>query len=142
MEEQGVIIESRGPTVLIKTKRTSSCDGCTSKKSCATVGENEMVIEADNPVGAHVGDRVLYEVGAASVIKAGLLLYLVPVVSFIVGVVLGQSAGPRYFPQYNSDLVSGLMGVGFLVIAFVGLKIYSATAERRRSFRPHVLRKV
>lgn len=143
MEEEGIVIEERGLTVLIKTKRSSSCDSCSSKKSCASIGDtDDMLVEADNPVGAHVGDRVLYSVGAAAVIKAGLLLYLVPVVGFIAGVVLGVPLHKKFFPAYNPDLVSGLLGVAFLAIAFIGLKVFGSFALKNKAYRPHVLRVV
>lgn len=144
MEEYGLVIEKKGGgVVVIRAQRTSACDGCASKKSCGTGGEgNEMQIEADNPVGANVGDRVAFTVGAGSVLKAGLVLYLVPILSFIAGVVLGQVVSARVLPEQNPDLVSGALGVLFLAVAFVGLKVYGSMIEKGRSFRPRVLRVV
>ncbi len=142
MEEQGVVVENRGATVLIKTERKSACESCASKKSCHSISETEMLIEAENPVGAGVGDMVIYEIGAGSVIKAGMLLYLVPLLSFILGVVLGQGASGRFFAGHNPDLVAGLSGALFLAAAFVGLKLYGRRFERDKAYRPHVLRVV
>ena len=101
-----------------------------------------MLIEADNPVGADVGDMVVFTVGAGSVLKAGLMLYLVPVISFIAGVVLGQTVSVRVLPGQNPDLVSGALGVIFLAAAFAGLKVYGSMMEKGKSFRPRVLRVV
>jgi sigma-E factor negative regulatory protein RseC len=140
MEEHGVVVEDNGAIVLIRAKKTSACDSCASSKSCHSVGEEEMLVEADDPVGAHVGDRVAYEVKASAVIKAGMLLYLVPLLSFIGGLVLGSVASTRYFTGYNPDLVSGLFGAAFLAGAFIGLKLYGRRLERDRSYRPYVLK--
>ncbi|MFQ5442431.1 MAG: SoxR reducing system RseC family protein [Thermodesulfobacteriota bacterium] len=142
MEEHGVVVEDKGMTVVVKTERGSSCEGCASKRSCHSVGETEMLIEVRNTVGAVVGQEVVFTVGAASVMKAGVLFYLVPVLSFIFGVVLGQTVAVKIFPNENPDLVSGVLGVILLALSFFGLKIYSRRLEKDRSFRPRILRVV
>lgn len=144
MEEQGIIVKTGVGTALIKTQRSTACDGCASKKSCHGGGadETETFIEAENTIGAHVGDRVVFSIGAASVIKAGVLIYLVPILSFIAGVVLGQAASTRLFPEQNPDLAAGLLGLIFLILAFLGLKLYNKYLEKNKTFRPQVLRVV
>lgn len=139
----GIVIKKKDRTVLIKAQRTSACEGCASKKDCATGGtDNEMLIEAENTVGANVGDRVAFTVGAASVLKAGLILYLFPLASFIAGVVLGQTVLTGVLPEWNPDLISGIAGAVFLLLAFGGLKFYSSFLEKDKSYKPQILRVV
>ncbi len=140
MEEHGIVVENKGTVVLIKAKRTSACDSCAASKSCHSIGEEEVLVEADDPVGAKVGDRVAYEVSASAIIKAGMLLYLVPLLSFIGGLVLGSAASALFFTGLNPDLVSGIFGAVFLAGAFIGLKLYGRRLERDKSYRPHVLK--
>lgn len=142
MEEFGIIVEKKERTVLIKAGRTTSCDNCASKKSCHSGGEmdNEVLVEAEDLPGTKVGDRVAFSVSAGSVLKAGVLLYLVPIASFIGGVVLGQTVLTGVLPGYNADLVAGVTGVICLALAFLGLKGYGALSERKGSLRPKVLR--
>jgi sigma-E factor negative regulatory protein RseC len=142
MEENGNVIRKDGERVVIRAARTGACESCASKKSCATAGgaDSEVLVEALDPVGAKVGDRVVFSVSAGSVLKAGALLYLFPILSFIAGVALGQSVFPRFLPGYHPDLVSGIAGVAFLAAAFMFLKGFSVLSERGRSFRPRVLR--
>ena len=143
MEEQGIVIKLTGASALIKTRQSSSCEGCASKKSCSSGqgGSSDALIEADNAIGAKVGDSVIFAVGTGSVLKAGALLYLVPILSFIAGVVIGQSGPVTYLlPGYNPDLLSGVLGAAFLTLAFVGLKVYSAFLDKNRALRPKILR--
>jgi sigma-E factor negative regulatory protein RseC len=102
--------------------------------------DNEILIEAEDSVGAKIGDHVVFTVSAGSVLKAGALLYLVPIAFFIGGVVLGQTVLTGVLPGYNADLVAGATGVVFLALAFLGLKAYGALSERKGSLRPKVLR--
>lgn len=140
IEEHGVVVRCKGDLAVIMAERTTACDGCASKDACISGKGADMLIEAFNAAGAKPGERVVFTVGSSSVLKAGILLYLVPALCFILGVVLGQTAARRIFPGQNSDLVSGLLGVVFLVIAFLGIKLYSRFVEKDKSYRPHVLR--
>ncbi len=142
MEEHGTVVGKKERTVVIRAERTTSCDSCASKKSChsgAGAG-NEILIEAEDTVGAKIGDRVAFSVSAGSVLKAGVLIYLVPVLSFIGGVVLGQTLLSGALPGYNADLVAGATGALFLALAFLGLKGYGKLSERKGGLRPRVLR--
>lgn len=140
MEEHGVVIRKEGQKAVIKAERTGACDSCSSKKSCAQASDAEMLIEADDPVGVKAGDKVVFAVSAGSVLKAGMLLYLLPILSFIAGVVLGQAVFSGLLPGYNPDLVAGVSGAAFLAAAFIALKAFSRLSERSRSMRPQVLR--
>src|SRR4030067_379697 len=143
MEEQGIVVKLTGASALIKTRQSSACEGCSSKKSCSSGkgAADEAFIEADNAIGAKVGDSVIFAIGTGSVLKAGALLYLVPILSFIFGVVIGQSGVvTALLPGQNPDLLSGVFGAAFLALAFIGLKIYSALLDKSKSFRPKVLR--
>lgn len=141
VEEHGVIIKVVGAAVMIKAERTTSCEGCSSKSLCHSSGTSQL-IEADNRVGAKVGDHVVFTVGAGSVLKAGLILYLVPVIAFILGAVLGRTGAKLITTGLNPDLASGVLGVFFLIAAFAGIKLYSARISRNKAYRPQVLRVV
>jgi len=143
MEEEGIVIEDRNGRVVIRAERSSSCDNCASKSLCHSGASGEEgLIEAENPVGARVGDHVVFTVGAGSIMKAGVLLYLVPILCFIAGVVLGQTAGTALLPSANADLVSGVFGVVFLVLAFIGIKLYSKSLAGNKSYSPQVIKVV
>lgn len=142
IEEQGVVIETRSDIAFISTERGSECDSCGSKSLCKP-GEGEdmtMVVEAFNQVEAKVGERVVFTVGAATVLRAGMMLYLVPLLSFIAGVVVGQVFGSKLLPDTNIDLVSAVLGFVFVVISFVGLRIYGKRVETDNTYRPTVVR--
>ncbi|MBE9528216.1 MAG: SoxR reducing system RseC family protein [Proteobacteria bacterium] len=142
MEEVGVIVEVSGSVATIKASKSGSCDSCSAKKSCASISETEMLLEAENCIGAKVGDQVMYSVDAGSIIKAGVMLYLMPIIAFIAGVVIGTYAAPHFWPGANPDLVTGLFGILFLTLAFTGLKLYSRITAANGAYKPQILRVV
>lgn len=142
MEEHGVVMQKKEHIAVIRATRTGGCDSCASKKSCHSAGaaDNEVLIEALDPIGVKVGDRVAFSVSAGAVLKAGFLLYMLPVAFFIAGLVLGQTVLAGALPAYNADLVTGMTGLVFLVAAFLGLKVYGFLTEKTGALRPRVLR--
>ncbi|MEE9613614.1 MAG: SoxR reducing system RseC family protein [Thermodesulfobacteriota bacterium] len=141
IEEKGTILEITGEGLaLIKTEKNEACDGCGSKEICRSVGESDMVVEAENPVNARVGDEVVFTVAPVEMLRAGALLYLIPLIGFIAGVVLGQVAVASLAPSWNADLLSAALGFLFVALAFGGVKIYTGTTARESAMRPKIIR--
>ncbi len=139
MEETGTVIEVREDTVLIRTEKKSACESCVSRDVCHSVGEKEVVLEALNPVGAKKGDRVVFTVGATTLVKAGLLVYLLPLGGFIAGVVAGQLLADA-IPAVDRDILSALLGFGLMALVFVGINLYSRRREKLKEYMPRVVR--
>ncbi len=73
-----------------------------------------VVVQADNRIGAKVGDRVVIEAASAQVFSAILLVYALPVLLFFTGYFLGA----RFF---SAGSLVGVLGffLGLLTAVFV-----------------------
>lgn len=141
IEESGVIVDIKADKAVIKTERGSTCEKCQAKDLCQSIGGgNEMLVEALNPVNAKKGDRVIFNVAAATILKTSLILYLVPLFGFISGVVIGQELAVYVSPELNPDLASGIFGIIFLAIAFFSIRLYGKSAENKEGFMPVIIR--
>ena len=113
------------------------------KNTChGMIGTNEVIVEADNSINARFGDRVVIMVGTATLLKTGFILYMGPVVGLILGVALGQILAKQFAMELNPDLLSGILGVVFLVITFFAIRLYGKQLEKKEGFRPVVVRVV
>lgn len=143
LEEQGVVVNIKGNRAFIKTGKGTSCESCVARETChGVIGTNEVIIEAENPINAKFGDRVIVMIGTATLLKASLLLYLGPVAGLIAGVVLGQIFVKQFALTLNPDLLSGVIGLFFLIITFFGIRLYGKMLEKKEGFRPVVVRVV
>lgn len=143
IEEQGVIVDVKGNTAFVKTQRGTSCESCVAKNTChGMIGTNEVIVEADNSINARFGERVVIMVGTATLLKTGFILYMGPVVGLILGVALGQILAKQFAMGLNPDLLSGILGVVFLVITFFVIRLYGKQLEKKEGFRPVVVRVV
>ncbi len=92
--------------------RESACSGDCHKCSGCGAQKETMIVTADNPIRAEVGDFVTVSSDTGTVMKAIFAVYLVPLVLFFAGFALGMSMG------WSGPLVGGLgfaLGLVFAV---------------------------
>ena len=86
--------------------RESACSGDCHKCSGCGAAKETMLLEAENPIGARVGDLVTVSSDTKSVLTAAAVVYLLPLVLFFLGYALagGWGGGAAF-----------MMGVAFIV---------------------------
>ena len=92
--------------------RESACSGDCHKCSGCGAQKETMIVTAENPIRAEVGDFVTLTSDTASVMKAVFAVYLVPLVLFFTGFGIGMAKG--WSPGLLGALGFGL-GVAFAV---------------------------
>ena len=101
--------DGRADIILV---RESACSGDCHKCSGCGAQKETMIVTADNPIRAQVGDFVTLTSDTASVMKAVMAVYLIPMVLFFAGFGLGMAK------QWSPGLLGGLgfvLGVVFAV---------------------------
>ncbi len=101
--------DGRADVILV---RESACSGDCHKCSGCGAQKETMIVPAENPIRADVGDFVTLTSDTASVMKAVAAVYLIPLVLFFAGFALGMGMG------WNGPLVGGLgffLGIVFAV---------------------------
>ena len=73
--------------------RESACSGDCHKCSGCGAAKEAVVFTADNPIGAKRGNLVKVESSTAPVLKAAVVLYVLPLVLFFLGYWLGTLPG-------------------------------------------------
>ena len=85
-------VHSDGTAAVIHV-RESACSGDCHKCSGCGAAKEAVVFTADNPIGAKRGDLVKVESSTAPVLKAAVVLYVLPLVLFFLGYWLGTLPG-------------------------------------------------
>lgn len=101
--------DGRADIILV---RESACSGDCHKCSGCGAQKETMIVTADNPIKAEVGDFVTLTSDTGTVMKAIVAVYLVPLVLFFAGYALGHWLG------LSGGLVGGLgfaLGLVFAV---------------------------
>lgn len=112
MQQQVRVLTSNADgSAQVACVRQSACSGdCHKCSGCGAV-EQTMIFTARNPIGARPGDIVNVESATAPVLKAAIVLYMLPLFLFIAGYLVGM--------QWQ---LGGLTG-GLSFIAGIGLAI-------------------
>ena len=92
--EQIVRVKSIAPNgrAQVLHVRQSACSGDCHKCSGCGAAQETMILEADNPIGAAVGDFVTIQAATGPVLKGAAMLYVLPLVLFFLGYALGMMA--------------------------------------------------
>ena len=110
--------EGRADVILV---RESACSGDCHKCSGCGAQKETMIVTAENPIRAEVGDFVTLTSDTASVMKAVLAVYLVPMVLFFAGYALGAAL------HWNGVLAGGL---GFVLGVVLAVRFDRRTAKK------------
>ena len=99
-------------TAVVIHVRESACSGDCHKCSGCGAAKETILLKAKNPIGAMRGDVVILESATGPVLKAAAVLYMLPLVLFIAGYLVGM--------QWNlGALIGGLAFVLSIVLIIV-----------------------
>ena len=138
--EKGIVIKVNSSTAWVKCTRSAACESCSAKGFCHTMGggDDDVEVEAINAVGAKVDDRVTISFETSSLLKATFLIYMIPVLFFILGVVIGDKIAPIF--NYDKSIFSMLVGSLFLFAAFVFVKAKGKDLSQKDAYQPKIIR--
>lgn len=128
MLDQGRVAKVERDLAWVEFAPTSSCASC---GACHMAASGRMVLEAENPVGAKVGDLIEVEISSAAKVLGPLLVFGVPILFLIFGIVLGSLI---------SENIGIVLGVVFLVIGFLSLRLIDRYVARQKKFRNRIVR--
>ena len=85
-----ILDENTAQVVLV---RQSACSGDCHKCSGCGAAKQTLLVTAQNPIGASVGEVVCVRSETAPVIKGAFVLYILPLVLFFIGYAVGAAWG-------------------------------------------------
>ena len=123
--EQMVRVKEAYPdgTALVIHVRESACSGDCHKCSGCGAAKEAVLFTADNPIGARRGDLVKVESDTGTVLKAAVVLYVLPLVLFFLGYYMGDLLG-------GFGTLAGCLG---FVLGVVIIVIYDRKVVRKKN---------
>lgn len=134
MEEFGVIRKIQGNIATVSVPKKSSCEGCM-LGTCKSA-EESMEIDALNQINAQIGQKVKILIRPYSYIKSSILIYGIPTVSFIIGIIIGKEIFGIRLKIFEPDTASAVFGFGALALSFIIIKLWSSKLNRRDKLIP------
>jgi sigma-E factor negative regulatory protein RseC len=139
IEEYGTVVELKGKgTAVVVCEKGSFCKNCASMEACRLGDDNRsMLVDAHNPLGAQVGDKVKIVTSSKSFLQSSFILYIVPLIALVIGAAIGHGIGERLEAGVDPNLLSAIFGIAFLVGSFLIIRVGSR-AIPREAFMPRI----
>ncbi|HOB35749.1 MAG TPA: SoxR reducing system RseC family protein [Bacillota bacterium] len=137
MDQIGRVVALQGDYAVVEVERNRACAKC---GICHMGRTDKMFLEVKNVLGADVGKRVLIEMGKSSVLMAGSIVYLLPLLGLIAGVGLAYLVN-AFYPLPGSPDWWGI-GAGFalFVLTLAGIRLSEPAFRRNPRFYPAMVR--
>ena len=129
-EEEGLIIEIFDNNIAkVKVGRHNECKNCG-----ACPGDNSLVIEAKNPIRAKAGQRVSFQMKDTNMLMAAFVVYIVPLVAVVIGVLVGQVLAKTLGYSVRNFQIGG--GIITFVLSLSNIKKFDKFAHDNDKMQP------
>ncbi|MCX8123086.1 MAG: SoxR reducing system RseC family protein [Spirochaetes bacterium] len=135
--ECGIVTQVKDNYVLVEADAVSFCSSC-SNHGCTMRQSKGRQLWIENTLGASSGDRVIFELPSKGIVLSSVVLYGIPIVFLIAGIVLGIVV-PLPMPV-DRDILGIVTGMLFLAISFVIMRVASKYIVRRKQFAPTMVK--
>ena len=123
----------------VEFKSSSACAKC---GKCTMGATGEILIKAQNKVGAKVGDQVEVEILSGALISSSFLIYILPIIFLVLGYFVGFSLHPLILSGVSQESSGIIFSIVFLFVSFVLLKLYDTYVSKKGKTCAVILRKV
>lgn len=136
MAEKGVVTEIKNNIAVVKMVRTEACAKC---RACiAGMSEQEMFIDAQNACDAKVGDWVEMELVGSGFFQAVLIMYGIPLIALIVGMLVGFYVISPVFHLTGTgtdEIIGFITGLLFTFLAYLWIRSQE-TRWSKKKYQP------
>ncbi len=136
MQESGEVVELKNGLASIRMTRSEACAHCSG--GCKP-GENSkhMYIEAVDQVGVRLGDKVMVELPSSSMAKATFILYFIPLLALVFGVLLGFRYGQR-IGFSDGELGGAVLGIIGVLLSYGLIKLFEPRFRKTGNYLPRI----
>ncbi|MDD2722896.1 MAG: SoxR reducing system RseC family protein [Methylovulum sp.] len=117
IEELAVVVKIENHQVWVEGGQASACGGCQQKASCTTNALGSVLkkrsVPVDNDMPLKLGDTVIVAIDENLLLRASLLLYLMPLIALFIGA--GIADGLLDDSGYADLWIAGSAVFGFLL---------------------------
>jgi len=117
IEELAVVVKTENHQIWVESGQNSACGGCLQKASCSTNAIGSVLKRKSVPVDCDIqlktGDQVMVAIDERLLLRASLLLYLMPLIALFTG------AGMTDWLLTENALNADIWIAGSAVLSFV-----------------------
>lgn len=128
MLDQGRVVKVERDLAGVEFAQSSACAKC---GACHQAASGKMITEAENLIGARVGDLVEVEISQAALTYFPLIAFGTPILFLFLGLILGSLI---------SEKIGIVLGIVFLVVGFGVVRLIDRYIGKQKKFRNRIVR--
>lgn len=139
--EEGTITKVANDKAWVRVRRSAMCDACKCKSACSIQGQGNgetMEAEALNTAKGREGDRILLKIPTKSLWKLSFILYMLPVIFLLSGVIIGMKMANKY--SLEPELGALLLGVVGCILSFLPIKLFARYVKNNKEYTPEIIK--
>lgn len=137
--EEGTITKVVEDKAWVRIRRSAMCDVCNHKSACSVLSGNESIeAEALNTANGKEGDRVLIQIPSKSLWKISFILYMIPLIFLISGIIIGMKLAKNY--SLEPELGALLFGVIGCILSLFLIKLFAKQVRKNKEYTPEVVK--
>ena len=133
MRETGTVVEMAGHVARVQVEQGPHCGSCC---ACSALSGGSAELDVPTDTTLEVGSRVVVEIPEQSSWVSSLLLFCLPLVGLVAGVVVGQEWQPF---GWSSNAAALTLGFGLLVVLFAVSAAIDRAFVRKRQPQPSIV---
>jgi sigma-E factor negative regulatory protein RseC len=141
VKQGGLVTRTDDEFAWVALDREAGCAGCSANSACGAGGllMGTAEIKLENILKAKQGQRIEVGMRSVAVVSASALLFVFPVVAFLIGLSIGYAAAPAIglLSQEWTGFIFGVIAIG---ISFLVIKLVSAKMAKSGSYEPIMTR--
>ena len=140
MEKEAWVVEVEAEEVRLRYTRHAACKDC---GACLVFGKGpgeEEIVLPKNHLEVRKGDRVVVGMPSTSLLKASVLVYLLPLLLFLFGYLVGAKTSAALFDAAGAEAGGMVGGTLALVLTYFGLHFYDRRLKKSARYQPQVIR--
>jgi len=136
MDRTGIIVAVEKDFSRIRLLRHTACGHC----GACQLGDDQkdVMLMAKNEVNAQVGDMVEVSMGTRGVLSAAFIMYMIPLISLFLGLVVGLLGLQLIAYQGNIEVTASLIGLVLMGVTFFIIKMNDKNFLKSDKYIAHI----
>lgn len=140
MREKACVVEVDGDKAQVVVTRHSACSKC--NEDCIlgldeSHEQDEMYVEVKNDKNVEIGDTVNIELKDSSLVLGSLMIYLVPLLFFVLGYFVGSNLS-FLFGSISQELSGIVFSFIFLYVSYLFTKRVDKKLSENKKFQSEI----
>ncbi|MFO7952054.1 MAG: SoxR reducing system RseC family protein [Bacillota bacterium] len=136
MEQYGLVVKNKGETATVNLQKHLTCEKCGRCGILSGSSKGNTEIEAQNPINAEVGQKVLLESDSRMMLFISFMLYMVPLIGLMVGIFSWLAVADNLGFTGDQDLPAIGLGLLFMAGIFLLIRTWDRNVKDNSKYQP------